>query len=220
MEKYFPAEKIVLTGNPVRASIIPGSVDSAVARSQFGLNPAKKTLLVLGGSLGARTLNESVLSGFDLLQKSNIQVIWQCGRNYLDGLKLKLQGANLSGVLLVDFISDMNSAYAAADVVISRAGALAISEISIAGKPVILVPSPVVAEDHQTKNAMTLVLEDAALMVEDKLAGRMLIQQAIDLIQDEARCEKLSQQIRKMARPLATQDIVNEIEKIIQSVSK
>ena len=220
MEKYFPAEKIVLTGNPVRASIKLKDLNSSDARKKFGLNPDTKTLLVLGGSLGARTLNESVLGGLDLLQQSGIQVIWQCGKSYLEAMQLKLQGKEITGVVLVDFIADMNSAYAAADVVISRAGALAISEISLAGKPVILVPSPVVAEDHQTKNAMTLVREDAALLVEDKGAAQVLIQQAIALVNDTTRCEKLSQQIRKMARPEATQDIVNEIEKIILNVRK
>ena len=220
MEKYFPAEKIVLTGNPVRASIKLKDLNSSDARKKFGLNPDTKTLLVLGGSLGARTLNESVLGGLDLLQQSGIQVIWQCGKSYLEAMQLKLQGKEITGVVLVDFIADMNSAYAAADVVISRAGALAISEISLAGKPVILVPSPVVAEDHQTKNAMTLVREDAALLVEDKNAAQVLIQQAIALVNDATRCEKLSQQIRKMARPEATQDIVNEIEKIILNVRK
>jgi UDP-N-acetylglucosamine--N-acetylmuramyl-(pentapeptide) pyrophosphoryl-undecaprenol N-acetylglucosamine transferase len=217
MEKYFPKEKLVLTGNPVRKDIltIAGKRDKALVH--FGFDSNVKTLLIIGGSLGARTINESVLAGIEKLIDAKIQVIWQTGKGYYDAYKAKLVQYDLQRIRVQDFVREMDLAYAAADVVISRSGAIAVSELCIAGKPVILVPSPNVAEDHQTKNAMALVSKDAALMVTDKDAQEKLVAEALKLLFDEQRAQKLREQITQLARPNATNDIVTEIEKMIRA---
>lgn len=215
MERYFPKEKIVFTGNPVRKDILSAESKRDQALAHFAFDANVKTLLIIGGSLGARTINESIIAGIDKLVDANIQVIWQIGKGYFDSYKEKLASYDLRKIRVQDFVKEMDLAYAAADVVISRSGALAVSELCIARKPCILVPSPNVAEDHQTKNAMALVKEEAALMITDKEAGEKLVDEALKLLFDEQRAIKLQQQIATLARPNATQDIVNEIEKLI-----
>lgn len=213
MEKYFPKEKIVLTGNPVRRDI--NTATRAKALEIFGLESGRKTLLILGGSLGARTINESVLVGIDLLVDAGLQVIWQTGKFYLDEFKNRTISLDTKRVKLFDFLNQMDLAYAAADVVVSRAGALAISELCLVGKPSIFVPSPNVAEDHQTKNAMALVKVHAALMIADKGAKESLTDEVLKLIYDDRKCQELSSNMRKLAKSEATRDIVNEIEGLL-----
>jgi UDP-N-acetylglucosamine--N-acetylmuramyl-(pentapeptide) pyrophosphoryl-undecaprenol N-acetylglucosamine transferase len=216
MDKYFPKEKIVLTGNPVRKDIISVGEKRTQGLSHFGFEPTTKTLLVIGGSLGARTINEAVLGNIDKLIDAGVQVIWQTGRGYFEAYKASLSKYDLRKIRVQDFVKEMDLAYAAADVVISRSGALSVSELCIAGKPVILVPSPNVAEDHQTKNAMALVEKDAALLVSDKDAKAKLVDEALKLLFDEQLGSRLSANILKLAKPRATEDIVNEIEKLIK----
>jgi UDP-N-acetylglucosamine--N-acetylmuramyl-(pentapeptide) pyrophosphoryl-undecaprenol N-acetylglucosamine transferase len=215
MEKYFPSSKIVITGNPVRKDIL--SVDEKTDRGKihFGFEDGRKTLLIIGGSLGARTLNESIISGIDKLIDAEIQVIWQTGKAYYEVVQAQVSKYDKRRIRVLDFLKEMDLAYAAADVVISRSGALAVSELCIAHKPCILVPSPNVAEDHQTKNAMALVDKDAAVMVADKDARGKLVDEALKLLFDEQRANKLSENIGRLAKPAATEDIVNEIEKLI-----
>jgi UDP-N-acetylglucosamine--N-acetylmuramyl-(pentapeptide) pyrophosphoryl-undecaprenol N-acetylglucosamine transferase len=220
MEKYFPKEKIVLTGNPVRKDLLEISSKRTEALNHFGFDSATRTLLVLGGSLGARTINESVLAGFEQLVDARIQIIWQTGKVYFDSIKDRLASHDLRKIRVAPFVKEMDLAYAAADVVISRAGAIAVSELCIAGKPVILVPSPNVAEDHQTKNAVALVKDDAALMIADKQAKEVLVYEALRLLFDEQRCQKLSAHISKRAMPRATETIVDELEKIINRMAE
>jgi len=217
MEKYFPKDKIVLTGNPVRKDILNTTDKRARALSHFGFEGSKKTLLIVGGSLGARTINESVLQGIEKLLDAQVQVIWQTGKGYYEGYKKQLHNYNLKLIRVQDFLKEMDLAYAAADVVVSRSGALAVSELCIAKKPTILVPSPNVAEDHQTKNAMALVDKDAAVMVKDKDARQVLVDEMLKLLFDENRSQKLRENIATLARPQATEDIVNEIEKLIKA---
>ena len=215
MNKYFPADKIVLTGNPVRKDILDIANKKSKALSHFGFDSNYRTLLVIGGSLGARTINESMLSGIEKLIDVQVQVIWQTGRGYYGGYKAKLGKFDLRKVRVVDFLKEMDLAYAAADVVISRAGALAVSELCVTGKASILVPSPNVAEDHQTENAKALTNREAAVLIRDKDAGSNLIDEALKLLFDEQRTKKLSSNISELAKPNATSDIVNEIEKLI-----
>jgi UDP-N-acetylglucosamine--N-acetylmuramyl-(pentapeptide) pyrophosphoryl-undecaprenol N-acetylglucosamine transferase len=216
MEKYFPKEKLVLTGNPVRKDILQVKEKRRDALVHFGFDDQTKTLLIVGGSLGARTINESIVTGVDKLVAAGIQVIWQTGKGYYEAYKSRLSNIDVRRIRVQDFVREMDLAYAAADVVISRSGALAVSELCIAGKPCILVPSPNVAEDHQTRNAMALVGRDAAVMVKDEDAANVLVDEALKLIFDEQRCEKLTRNISALAKPDATRDIVNEIEKLIE----
>lgn len=217
MEKYFPQHKIAITGNPVRKDILSVSEKRSQALQLFGFDDNNKTLLIIGGSLGARTINESILSGVEKLIESKIQVIWQTGKGYYDSYMEKLKHRDLSMLRVKDFLREMDLAYAAADVVISRSGALSVSELCVANKPCILVPSPNVAEDHQTKNAQALVDRDAAIMITDKEAGAKLVDEALKLIFSDTRKETLRSNIAKLAKPNATRDIVNEIEKLIDS---
>ena len=217
MEKYFPQDKIVLTGNPVRKDMLTIDEKREKALSHFGFDGSVKTLLIVGGSLGARTINESMIRGIEKLMDANIQVIWQTGKGYFDAYKAKLSGHDLLKIRVQDFVREMDLAYAAADVVISRAGALSVSEVCIAKKAVILVPSPNVAEDHQTKNAMALVQKDAAVLVSDKDARQVLVDEALKLLFDEQHASRLRENIAHLARPHATRDIVDEIEKLIHN---
>jgi UDP-N-acetylglucosamine--N-acetylmuramyl-(pentapeptide) pyrophosphoryl-undecaprenol N-acetylglucosamine transferase len=219
MEKYFPKDKIVVTGNPVRKDIIGMEAKRDHALSHFGFSANEKTLLIVGGSLGARTINESVMAGIDQLIDSHVQVIWQTGKAYYESAKAQVQNKDLRRIRIYDFLKQMDLAYAASDAVISRAGALAISELCLAKRPAILVPSPNVAEDHQTKNAMTLVQAGAAHMIKDAEAGSTLVSESLKLIYDQQRSETLRQNIGKLGRPQATQEIVNEIEKLIANAS-
>ncbi|MBO3700166.1 undecaprenyldiphospho-muramoylpentapeptide beta-N-acetylglucosaminyltransferase [Fabibacter sp. E12] len=216
MEKFFPAEKLVMTGNPVRKDITDLSGKRSLGLSHFGLNEDKPVLMILGGSLGARTLNDSVVESLPQLIESGVQVIWQCGRFYFEEMTQKLANVEHQGLVhLFEFLKEMDLAYAAADVVVSRAGALSVSELSIAGKPTIFVPSPNVAEDHQSKNAQAMVDNDAAVLVKDSDARDQLIERAMELIKDEAQKDILSKNIKAMARPNAAEDIVEEIVKLI-----
>ena len=215
MERFFPADKIMLTGNPVRQQLLDTKVTREEALKTFNLSPDKKTVLLVGGSLGARTINESVLSHLDEIRESGLQFIWQTGKYYsaqiAETLKQKGQPDNLR---VLDFISDMAAAYRAADLVISRAGASSISEFCLIGKAVILVPSPNVAEDHQTKNALALVHKDAALYVKDAEAKDQLIPLAIKTVVDDARLKTLSDNVLKLALPDSAKIIAQEVLKL------
>ncbi len=215
MERYFPKSKIVLTGNPVRNEIllIEGKREKGLA--SFGFSKEKKTVLVIGGSLGARTINESIFAGIEKLIGGDIQLIWQTGKQYFDEYLKLMEPFKAVNIRVKEFVNEMDLAYATADVVISRSGAIAISELCIIGKPVILVPSPNVAEDHQTKNAMALVEKDAAIMISDKEAKEKLVPAVLELLYNTSRAEQLSKNIKALAKPNATEDIVNEIEKLI-----
>ena len=216
MERFFPAEKIIMTGNPVRQSLLETTISREEAVKSFGLDPAKKTILLVGGSLGARTINESVSQHLDLIASSDIQFIWQTGKYYHAGIMQQLEGKDLPMLKVTDFIGDMGAAYKAADLVISRAGASSISEFCLIGKPVILVPSPNVAEDHQTKNAMALVNKDAAIYVKDAEAPQALLPLAIKTVQDDALLNRLSENILKLALPNSADIIADEVVKMIK----
>ncbi|MBP5340374.1 MAG: undecaprenyldiphospho-muramoylpentapeptide beta-N-acetylglucosaminyltransferase [Prevotella sp.] len=215
MERFFPADRILLTGNPVRQSLLDTKVTREEALKTFGLDPQKKTILLVGGSLGARTINESVLAHLKEIEQSGLQFIWQTGKVYNQQITDELKQKGQPKCLVVcDFIADMAAAYRAADLVISRAGASSISEFCLIGKPVILVPSPNVAEDHQTKNAMALVNRDAALYVKDAEAKEKLIPLAIETVADKAKLDSLSKNVLKMALPDSAKIIAQEVLKL------
>lgn len=215
MERFFPADKIIMTGNPVRQNLLQSTVTREEAIKSFGLDPNKKTILIVGGSLGARTVNESILRHLDLVETSGIQYIWQTGKYYNASIMEELkEHQELPMLKVTDFISDMASAYAAADLVISRAGAGSISEFCLLGKPVILVPSPNVAEDHQTKNALALVDKEAALYVKDAEAVDSLLPLAIDTVSDEDKLENLNKNILRLALPNSAEIIAKEVIKL------
>ncbi len=218
MSRFFPAEKILYTGNPVRQNLLEQTLSKEEAVRSFGLVPGKQTILVVGGSLGARTLNESILGNLPLVkQQSRVQFIWQTGKYYSAAIQEELSRRGCPDNLKVmDFIANMKAAYAAADLVISRAGAGSISEFCLLGKPVILVPSPNVAEDHQTKNAQALVQKGAALYVTDAEASRTLMPLAINTVTDHDKLESLSRQIVQLARPNAASDIADEVLKLAE----
>lgn len=217
MEKFFPADKIVMTGNPFRANLINQEITREMAAQYFKLDPSKKTILVVGGSLGAGTINQSMLGGLEKFLENDVQVIWQCGKNYIFDLKVELKNrAESSKIHLCEFIDRMDFGYKIADLVISRAGAGSISELALLGKPTILVPSPNVAEDHQTKNAQALVDREAALMVEDAKASEKLIDLALKTVKSDDHLAKLSTNIKTMAFPNATDKITDEIVRIIE----
>ena len=215
MEKYFPAEKLVVTGNPVRKTIKLNSNRRSEAFEHFGLDSSKPVLLVIGGSLGARTLNESILGGLEKFEKVEVQLIWQCGGFYYNEMQERAEGKG-GVVVLKDFIVQMNFAYECASVVISRAGALSLAELMLTGKPAILVPSPNVAEDHQTINAEALVANEAAEMVSDKDAMNSLVEAAIELLNDKNRQNLLAENISKMDHEDAATDIANEVVKLVE----
>lgn len=215
MERFFPADKIVKTGNPVRQALLDTKLTKAEALKSFGLSEDKKTILIVGGSLGARTVNESVLQNLDMIKESGVQFIWQTGKYYNASIMAELkQRGTVPSLHVTDFISDMGVAYKAADLVISRAGASSISEFCLIGKPVILVPSPNVAEDHQTKNAMALVNKNAALYVKDADAPAEVVKLALQTVKDGARLKELSENILKLALPDSADIIANEVVKL------
>ena len=214
MERFFPAEKIIMTGNPVRQALLDTKITKEEAIKTFGLDPSKKTILIVGGSLGAGTVNKSVMQHLDNIAKSGGQVIWQTVKYYNADINEQLKGRDLPMVKVLDFISDMGAAYKAADLVISRAGASSISEFCLLGTPVILVPSPNVAEDHQTKNAMALVNKQAALYVKDADAPDKVISLALETVQDEAELHSLSENILKLALPNSADIIADEVIKL------
>lgn len=215
MERFFPANKIIITGNPVRQALLETTMTHEEAVKKLGLNPAKKTILLVGGSLGARTMNESILQHLDLIKESDVQFVWQTGKYYhADIMKQLNNRQDLPNLKVMDFISDMGVAYRAADLVVSRAGASSISEFCLIGKPVILVPSPNVAEDHQTKNAMALVNKDAALYVKDDEAPKALLPLALETVADDARLQTLSKNILRLALPNSADIIADEVIKL------
>lgn len=216
MESFFPADKLVLTGNPVRSDIMALEGKREEAMQYFNLSPEKKTILVIGGSLGARTINQSMAAGLESIAEAGYQLIWQTGKAFYPQAQELEAKYKAGGLRAQEFIKRMDLAYAAADVVISRAGALSISELCLAGKPSVLVPSPNVAEDHQTKNAMALVQQEAAILVKDSEAADKLIYTTLQLLQNEKEQQRLHQNILKMARPKAAADIVNELIKLIK----
>lgn len=216
MERFFPQEAILLTGNPVRQDFLEIPPKAQEAYHFFGFSPDKKTLLIIGGSLGARTINQSIQAGLEQLREAGYQVIWQTGKYYFDDIKKSVEGLDLPHILITDFVKRMDYAYAVADLVVSRAGASSISELCLLGKPSVLVPSPNVAEDHQTKNAMALVNKDAAVMVADKDAEKELVSCALDIIYDEKRLSSLSKNIALLAQHQSAERIVDEIVKIIK----
>lgn len=216
MEKFFPADKIVKTGNPVRQDLFNVDPKSGDAYAFFGLNPNLKTLLIVGGSLGARTINQSIIAGMQSLIESGIQVIWQTGKFYIDEARKAAAPFMCERLVVTDFVSRMDYAYAIADLVISRAGASSISELCLLAKPVILVPSPNVAEDHQTQNALALVNKDAAVLIKDVDSVNNLCSTALSLIQNDTKLQELSVHIAALAEKNSASRIVDEVDKIIK----
>ena len=216
MDRFFPKEKIVLTGNPTRQDLYVSDEKREEAYAHFGLKPNKKTILMVGGSLGARTLNDSIVGAFDIIRDADVQVIWQCGKYYFNEMQeLQNKGVVPENVKLMDFVSRMDLAYSVADLIISRAGAGSISEFSLLKKPVVLVPSPNVSEDHQTQNALALVKKDAAVMITDGEAREKLFPEALSLVGNNEKLGALSENIGKMAQLDSAKRIVYEIEKIL-----
>jgi UDP-N-acetylglucosamine--N-acetylmuramyl-(pentapeptide) pyrophosphoryl-undecaprenol N-acetylglucosamine transferase len=220
MEKFFPAAKIRLTGNPVRNDIEFNTLTRSEALQHFNLQEDKKTLLVVGGSLGARTINQSIHSGLEKLVNSNIQLIWQTGKNYAETAETAVSGYFGKGIITLPFIKEMDYAYAAADIVISRAGAIAISELCISKKPSILVPSPNVAEDHQTKNALALSTQGAAILISDSESPFKLIDTVISLSTNQEEQKKLSTKISSMAMPNSARLIAEQVFEIALKTKK
>jgi len=216
MDRFFPKDKIVLTGNPVRQDLFSIQPKTEEAYGFFRLDPSKRTILVVGGSLGARTINQSIIAGLNKLAKAeDVQVIWQTGKFYIKDARKATECHKTSGLLVTDFVSRMDLAYSIADLVISRAGASSISELCLLAKPVILVPSPNVAEDHQTQNALALVRKDAAVMIKDVDAKDQLIDTALALINNDSELKKLSENILKLAEKDSADRIAKEILKLI-----
>ena len=216
MERFFSGQKIMLTGNPVRQQLLDSNISHDDAVRSLGLDPQKKTVLIVGGSLGARTLNESVLAHLDDIKESGVQFVWQTGKYYSAEINERMKGHEMPNLVITDFVSDMATAYKAADLVVSRAGAGSISEFCLLGKAVILVPSPNVAEDHQTKNALALVNKQAALYVKDAEATKLLLPLAINTVKDDAKLQSLSANILKMALPDSAEIIAKEVIKLAE----
>lgn len=213
MDAFFPAHKIVKTGNPVRGDLVAMKADKQTALKFFGLDSNKPTLLILGGSLGARRINRLIAQHLDYFKKLGVQLIWQCGKLYIDEYR-KFESDD---VKVLDFLNRMDFAYAASDIIISRAGAGSVSELCIVGKPVIFIPSPNVAEDHQTKNAEALVAENAAIMLKEDVLDDQFEPVFSNLFGDQGKQKNLAVNIKRMALPNATKDIVDEIEKLLES---
>jgi UDP-N-acetylglucosamine--N-acetylmuramyl-(pentapeptide) pyrophosphoryl-undecaprenol N-acetylglucosamine transferase len=226
LERFFPKEKLILTGNPVRQDLIDIDSKRAEAIKYFNLDPSKKTLLILGGSLGARRVNQLIEKELDFFTSQNVQIIWQCGKFYLDEYKKYDSNRNQqlttnnqqpsTNIQVLAFIDRMDLVYAAADFVISRAGASSVSELSIVGKPVIFIPSPNVAEDHQTKNAKSIVDKNGAILITESELDEKFETIFSDLVSNENLQKQLSDNIKKLAKVNATKDIVDEIVKLIK----
>jgi len=216
MERFFPKEKLKLTGNPVRKDLLDLAGKREKGIQVFGLDGNRKTVLVLGGSLGARTLNQAMLKHMVDLEKEGYQVLWQSGKFYFKDMELALDKAGLTHIHLREFIREMDLAYAAADVIVSRAGALSVSELCLVGKPVIFIPSPNVAEDHQTKNANACVKQDAAVLLADVDAVANFKEYIDDLLQHEGKAQALATAIKKLARPDAANALVHELELLLK----
>ena len=229
MERFFPADRIILTGNPVRQDLVNRKIEHDDAVRHFNLDPTKKVVLILGGSLGARTINQTLCKGLELIKGNpNVQFIWQTGKIYINQVRDAIQNytgdtvhnnqvASLPNLYFSDFITDMATAYSAADLVISRAGAGSISEFCLLKKPVILVPSPNVAEDHQTQNALALVNKDAALYVKDVECEEKLLHTALSVITDTEKLKQLSKNIALLALPDSAKIIAQEVLKLIEN---
>jgi UDP-N-acetylglucosamine--N-acetylmuramyl-(pentapeptide) pyrophosphoryl-undecaprenol N-acetylglucosamine transferase len=215
MEQFFPASKIQMTGNPVRKDILDVASKRQQALAHFGLQAHKQTVLVIGGSQGARTINESIDGGLTTLVNAGYQVVWQTGKLYID--RARTTADVFKGKVFVsDFIYEMDLAYAVADIVVSRAGALSVSELCLAGKPSILVPLPTAAEDHQTMNALSLVNNDAAILVKDIHAREELVKATIALLQNQAKQQELATNILKLAKPEAAHEIATQVLQLIK----
>lgn len=220
MERFFPSQKMVLTGNPIRKAFSIGNINRQRALEHFGFSQDKKTILLVGGSLGARSLNEAIKNAYDLLkQRPDVNILWQIGQNNYENYK-ETTVATLDQVKAVPFIDRMDYAYAIADLTVCRAGALTVSELCLLGQPAILVPSPYVAEDHQTKNAQALVNKNAALMMSDKDCNDKLVRKMLEIVNDDPQLNSLSERIIQLAKPNATKDIVDEIEKLVNQNKK
>ena len=217
MERFFPADRIIKTGNPVRQALLANTMTKAEAREAMGLQKDLPTILVIGGSLGARTINNSIAAGIQRFEQAGIQVVWQTGKFYAEECERKAKEANAKIVRPQAFISDMATAYKAADIVISRAGASSISELCLLGKASILVPSPNVAEDHQTKNARALSDKGAAVFVPDNQAERTLVEEAVALVSNATAIEKLEQEVKKLALPDSADIIADEVLKLVKN---
>jgi UDP-N-acetylglucosamine--N-acetylmuramyl-(pentapeptide) pyrophosphoryl-undecaprenol N-acetylglucosamine transferase len=216
MDKFFAKEKIVFTGNPVRNDLINSSIKKEEAKAYFGLETDRKTILIVGGSLGALSINKGIANGMQSLLNSDLQIIWQTGKTFIDQAKELVDSLFTRRVFVSDFIYEMGQAYSAADLVVSRAGALSVSELSLAGKASILIPYPFAAEDHQTQNALSLSSQNAAFLVKDAEISEKLIDSIIELSENEGRLRILSENIVKFAKPYAAKEIVEEILKITQ----
>lgn len=216
MERFFPADRIVLTGNPVRSNLLNCTLSQKEAKVRYGLDPIKPTVLVIGGSLGARTVNNSIIAGLkDISQNDNIQIIWQTGKYYDEACQKALAETPAANVKQMAFVNDMDVAYRAADLVVSRAGASSISELQLLGKPCILVPSPNVAEDHQTKNALALANRNAAIMIADVDCQKTLVDTIVEVVNDKEKLASLSENISQMALHNAAEHIVDKVMEII-----
>jgi len=215
MDRFFPSKKIILTGNPVRETLLTNIQNKNEALEYFGLTGNERVILIVGGSLGARSINNAVLKNLDLIAKSGIQVIWQTGAIYFERIQAEILGKKPENLHVHQFLSRMDLAYSVADAVISRAGAGTISELCLVGKPAILVPSPNVSEDHQTKNGMAQVDKDAAVMITDNEIDKKLFQVAFDLVNNTELCQLMATNIKILAKPEATKTIVDEVEKLI-----
>ena len=211
MEEYFESGKIIHTGNPIRSSISENSLSRAEGVAEFGLNPDKPVLFITGGSLGARAINEGIEAGLEGFRNAGIQLIWQTGKTYFE----QYRKHNGDGVVVLDFVKRMDAAYAAADAIVSRAGGT-IAELCVVGKPAILLPSPHVAEDHQTKNVQSLVDHDAGVLIRDSESIEKLGKTAVELMQDQARMDRLAQNIKALARPNAADDIASAVIRLMQ----
>lgn len=216
LERFFPKQKVRMTGNPVRQDLVSISIGKKEALEFFGLENQKKTLLVLGGSLGARAINELIQDSLEFFREKNIQLIWQCGSFYENQYKSN----ESEHVKVRSFLNRMDMAYAAADFIISRAGALSVSELCLVGKPVIFIPSPNVAEDHQTHNARAVVDKNAAILIRESEAKTIFKKEVENLLESENKQKQLSENIKKLARPNATKDIVDQIALLIKSENK
>lgn len=214
LEKYFPQEKIVMTGNPIRAEILNLKRKDPKAYEYFDFKPERKTILVVGGSLGARTLNETMAAHLDDFRKTDLQLLWQTGESFYKNIDSKLLAEQDDHVRILPFIRNMNDAYSMADIIISRAGALAIAELSVVGVPAILVPFPYAAEDHQTYNAKALSTKDAAVLIPDSVAREELMPTLMQLVNDPARCSAMGENMHALAQPDAIDHIYQEIEKV------
>lgn len=216
MERFFPADRIVMTGNPVRRNLLECTATREQAREAMGLDPGKRTILIVGGSLGARTVNNAIMSSLETIAAHpQVQVIWQSGKIYDDECRHALEASKAANVKQMAFVTNMDMAYRAADLVVSRAGASSISELQLLAKPAILVPSPNVAEDHQTKNAQALVDRSAAIMVRDVDAVEQLAATMLATVADDDLLASLSDNVARMALHHSAEAIVDQVEKII-----